>query len=206
LVPCGSASSASRLNVVGAVPIGAKMLLRAVSNVWVCEGVPAAGVDGVEGAAAGLDTVRCGGVGAVAAGAGGAAVAGADGGGLRGGGGLGGAVTVMVGTVVVPGVAGVVPGVGCPCGEAGGCSVCCGDGGVWPAGGAGVGAGAAGALVCGVCGDPFCCVCEAAMPTQQLSNTSEELLRSSKRLLRLDIFDPHSFSSENDHPHLQPDL
>jgi hypothetical protein len=78
-------------------------------------------------------------------------------------------------------------------------SVGCGDGGVSLGAGSGVGAGVAGAADSGVCCCPFC-VCDVATPAQQLSNMRDELLRSSKRLLRLDIFDPTSFSSENDPP------
>lgn len=62
--------------------------------------------------------------------------------------------------------------------------------------------GGAGVVACGACG----CVpggCEAAMPPQQLS-TSDELLRSSRRLFQPDICDPSSFSSENDPPLINP--
>ena len=107
-------------------------------------------------------------------------VAGRVGARVRGVGAAGG-VTVTGGTSTVPGDVGGVVGV------AG-----VGDG---ADSGTGDGAGVAGA---GVGGDSG--ACDIAAPTQQLRNTSEELLRSSKRLLRLDIFHTHSFSSENDPP------
>src|ERR1700730_10314766 len=161
LVPCGSASMASRLSVLGAVPSGAKMLSRARSKVCVRSRVVGAGA---AGAGAGVDgtSVRCGGVGAVGAGSGGVAAGAGCRGAVRGGAGRGGgAVTVMEGTGMVPGDDGGVPGAGCCAGcELGGVSpgVAGGaegagpapDPGVpWGAGaglgaGAGVGAGAAG--------------------------------------------------------------
>ena len=133
LVPCGSASMASRLSVLGAVPSGAKMLSRARSNVCVRSAVVGAGA---AGAGAGVDgtSVRCGGVGAVGAGSGGVAAGAGCCGGVRGGAGLaGGAVTVMEGTGVVPGGEAGVPG--------GVCSAGCELGGVSP----GVAGGAEGA-------------------------------------------------------------
>src|SRR5947209_7371429 len=97
LLPCGSASMSSRLQVVGAVPTGAKILSRRWSNIWVCVGVSAAGVDGGEEAGLGAVAARCGWLrGAAGAGA---CRTGADGG--------DGAVTVTCGTGVVPGGAGV---------------------------------------------------------------------------------------------------
>src|SRR6516225_8798842 len=116
LVPCGSASMASRLSVVGAVPTGAKMLLRSASNLSVadCDGADGAeGADGADGCAARAGAVGAvagaGRVGAVAAGAGGVAVAGCARGAVRAGG-VGGAVTVTGGTVSVPDGAGGEPG------------------------------------------------------------------------------------------------
>jgi len=163
LLPCGSDSIASRLQVVGDVPTGAKMLSRAWSNIWVCVGVPAAGVEGDEGPAAGVDTLRCGGVCAVAAGAGGAAAAGCARGGVRGGGGFGGAVTVIVGTGVAPGAAGAgVLGGGCSAGVAGA--------GVCAAGACGAAGGAAGG---GVVAGAVSEVCDLAAPARHSSISAE---------------------------------
>ena len=110
-------------------------------------------------------------------------------------GGAVGAVTVIGATVMVPGgmagAAGFVWSAGC--GDvsfslaAGACSL--------------PGAPVAGAMVCGDCSCWFC-GCETATPAQQVSQRSDELLRSSKRLLQLDILSPCSFSSENDPPRL----
>ena len=84
---------------------------------------------------------------------------------------------MISGTVVVPGGTDGVPGVvgSDGCGVEGVRSVGCGDGG-------GLGAGATGVLVGGAGCCPFC-VCGAAVPAQQLSSTSDELLKSSKRFL-----------------------
>ena len=153
LVPCGSASMASRLSVLGAVPSGAKMLSRARSNVCVRSAVlgPGAAFSG-----AGVDgtSVRCGGVGGVGARSGGAAAGAGCRGAVRGCAGLdGGAVTVIEGTGVVPGGEAGVPGAACSAGcELGGVSlgVAAGAEGAGPApdpgvpwgAGAGLGAGA----------------------------------------------------------------
>jgi len=91
--------------------------------------------------------------------------------------GAAGGVTVTGGTSTVSGDVGGVVGVA-------------GDG---AAPGAGDGAGVAGAGLGGAS-----CACDTAAPTQQLSNTSEELLSSSNCLLRLDTLHTRSFSSEND--------
>ena len=137
----------------------------------------AAGLDGV--------CVRGGGVAARCAGG---WVEGTSRGRVRCAGLAGGGVTVISGTGVVPGGTAGGPGAvgSAPC--EGVCCVGC------PAGGAGVGA-----VVAGVCCWAFC-VCAAAILAQQLSNTSDELLKSSKRLLRLNIFDPDSFLSKNEPP------
>jgi hypothetical protein len=168
---------ASRVTVVGAVPNGGKMLSRRRSKVAVGEGVPAAG--------AGAGPVRAGVAGSLGAGAAGA---------------------LGTGVMVAGRVGARVRGVG----AAGGVTVtggnlhrawrCRGRGGVAGVGdgadsGTGDGAGVAGA---GVGGDSG--ACDIAAPTQQLRNTSEELLSSSKRLLRLDILHTRSFSSENGPP------
>src|SRR5262249_6141282 len=93
LVPCGSASIASRLIVVGAVPSGAKMLPRALLSVCICPAKVLASL-GCGCGAGGGGGVRVG-VGVGAAGCGG---------GRRGaGGGAGGGVTVTCGTSTVPG-------------------------------------------------------------------------------------------------------
>jgi hypothetical protein len=178
------------------------MLSRARSKVCVRSRVVGAGA---AGAGAGVDgtSVRCGGVGAVGAGSGGVAAGAGCAGGVRGGAGrAGGAVTVMEGTGVAPGGEGGVSAAGCCAGcELGGVSpgVAGGAEGAGPApdpgvpwgAGAGVGVGAAGGAASGGCG------CEGATVSMQLSQNSDELLRRSKRLLRLDIPDPRSFSCEN---------
>jgi hypothetical protein len=74
----------------------------------------------------------------------------------------------------------------------GGCSVACEGGSV---GAAGEAAGAGGETGAGVSDDGS--VCATARPGIALQNRSAELLRSSKRLLRLHIPDPHPLASEN---------
>src|SRR6516162_3368992 len=192
LVPCGSASMASRPSVVGAVPAGAKMLLRSASNRSVADCDGADGADGTDGCA-----VRAGVAGALAAGAGCTVVAGCARGAVRTGVGTGGGVTVTGGMVTVPGDAGGAPGCSVGCDGAGGAP------GAAAGGSVATGADGAGVLLCG-CSGCLSRGCDTAVPAQQLSNTSEELLRSSKRLLRLDIFETRSFSSENDPPLAQP--
>jgi hypothetical protein len=139
---------------------------------------------------------------------------------VRGGIGLGGgAVTVIAGTGVAPGGVGGVSGGACWAGgglagvSLDGAAGALGAAGVAGAGagevgaagvgvgaaggaGAGVGAGAAGGAGCGEvgCGD---CGCDGAIVSMQFSQNSDELLRRSKRLLRLHIPDPRSFSCEN---------
>jgi hypothetical protein len=195
LVPCGSASMFSRVSVVGEVPTGVKMLLRSLSNLSVAD---CAGADGADGRA-----VRAGvpdAAGTRGAGAGCTVVAGCARGGVRTGVGVGGAVTVTGGMVNSPGDVG--GGLGCSAG--------CGGAGVAPgaaAGGSAAGGDGAGAVLCGCSGCLSCCLscgCETAAPAQQLNNSSEELLRSSRRLLRFDIFDTRAFSSENDPPVIAP--
>src|SRR3974390_3248426 len=117
LVPCGSASMASRLSVVGAVPTGVKMVLRSASNLSVADCDGADGADGADGCA--VRAGVAGAAGALAAGAGCTAVAGCARGAVRTGVGAGGAVTVTGGTDSVPGDAGGAPGCSAGCGGAG---------------------------------------------------------------------------------------
>jgi hypothetical protein len=103
-----------------------------------------------------------------------------------------GAVTVTVGTGTVPG--GVACGVsGAACGVCGvvcgACGVLCGAGEVSDAGGVVVGGGSA-------AGDG---VCDDAAPAKH-SATSAELLRSSKRLLLLDMITPRSMTERSVSP------
>jgi len=135
--------------------------------------------------------------GALAAGAGCTVVAGCARGAVRTGVGTGGGVTVTGGMVTVPGDAGGAPGCSVGCDGAGGAP------GAAAGGSVATGADGAGVLLCG-CSGCLSRGCDTAVPAQQLSNTSEELLRSSKRLLRLDIFETRSFSSENDPPVTAP--
>ena len=195
LVPCGSASMASRPSVVGAVPTGVKMLLRSVSNLSVADCAGADGAEGADGAdGCGVRAGVAGAVGALAAGAGCTVVVGCARGAVRVGVGAGGAVTVTGGTDNVPGDGGGAPG----------CSAGCGGAGVAPgaaAGGSVAGGGGAGAVLFGCSGSLSCCAscgCDAETPAQQLRNTSEAPLRSSQRLLRMDTFDSRSFSFENE--------
>jgi hypothetical protein len=95
---------------------------------------------------------------------------------------------------VVPGGEAGVPGAVCSAGcELGGVSPGVTDGPAGagadpdPGAGAGLGAGVAGGAASGGCG------CEGATVSMQLSQNSDELLRRSKRLLRLDIPAPDSF-------------
>jgi hypothetical protein len=124
-------------------------------------------------AGAGGTVVRVGGVVVLTAGCGVIGAAGARG----AAGGAGGGVTVI-------GEIGVVPG-----GAAweGGCSVGCEGASVGGAEGAGA-AGAGGETGAGVSDDGS--VCAPARPGIELQNRRAELLRSSKRLLRLHIPDP----------------
>src|SRR5262245_23228885 len=136
-------------------------------------------VAGAAGAA-----VRCGGVVVLAAGRGTAGAAGARG--VAGG--AGGGVTVIGAMGVVPG------GVAWEGGSSAGCEgVSLGAAGEG-AGVAGAG-GEAGAAGAGVSGTG--CACAVARPGIALQSRSAELLRSSKRLLRLHIPDSHPLSSEN---------
>jgi len=140
---------------------------------------PAAGV--AEAAGAGAAVVRGGGAVVLAAGCGVGGVAGGRG----AAGGAGGGVTVI-------GEMGVVPG-----GTAweGGCSVGCEGVSVGDAGEGAGAAGAGGETGAGASEDGS--VCAPASPGIALQNRSAELLRSSKRLLRLYIPDTHPLSSEN---------
>jgi hypothetical protein len=174
------------------------MLSRARSNVCVRSAVLGAGA-AISGAGVDGTSVRCGGVGGGGAGSGGVAAGAGCCGVVRGGAGLaGGAVTVIRGTGVMPGDEGGVPAGGCCTGcELGGVSPGVADGPAGagadpdPGAGAGLGAGVAGGAASGGCG------CEGATVSVQLSQNSDELLRRSKRLLRLDIPAPDSFSCEN---------